>query len=173
MRKALSPAIRVASLKVRSFICVRLTCSVPSPKPRTYTGRFAVRDDSDVAQAVVQRGHRVADHDDERAAADGGAIDVARRDPERLADGGGRVLTRSKDAVDVRNFQSSITDSICHCVHVEAELALVRKGAHLVGFVDADDAGGVGEIPEIRQRAHPTPRETRKPTPPLRLPHTT
>src|SRR5204863_394790 len=110
-------------------------------------------DDGDVAQAVVQRGHRVADHDDERAAADGGAIDVARRDSERLADGGGRVLTRSKDAVDVRNFQSSITDSICHCLHVEAELALVRKGAHLVGFVDADDAGGVGEIAEICHRA--------------------
>src|SRR2546425_8439371 len=32
------------------------------------------------------RSHRVADHDDERAAADGGAVDVARHDADRLAD---------------------------------------------------------------------------------------
>src|SRR5207247_2759354 len=73
--------------------------------------------------------------------------------------GGGRCMrarTRSTPAVDVPNFQAIITDSICHCLHVEAELALVRKGAHLVGFVDADDAGGVGEIAEIGHRAHRT-----------------
>ena len=35
MPNALAPERRVASLKVRFFIWVRLTCSVASPAPRT------------------------------------------------------------------------------------------------------------------------------------------
>src|SRR5262249_32302369 len=41
MGKALAPDFLVASLKVRFFIWVRLTCSVASPAPRTYTGFLA------------------------------------------------------------------------------------------------------------------------------------
>src|SRR5438034_411350 len=89
MRNAFSPAIRVASLKVRSFIWVSITCSVDSPMPRTYTGFLAqsfARSDRDVAVPVVQGGRRVADLDDEGATAHRGAVHVARRDAERLAE---------------------------------------------------------------------------------------
>ena len=41
MANARSPEMRVASLNVSFFICVTLTCSVPSPMPRTHTGFFA------------------------------------------------------------------------------------------------------------------------------------
>src|SRR5438094_397724 len=90
MRNAFSPAIRVASLKVRSFIWVSITCSVDSPMPRAHAhagaAGLAVRDDRDVAEPVVQGGHRVADLDDEGATAHRGAVHVARRDAERLAE---------------------------------------------------------------------------------------
>src|SRR5262249_37528769 len=121
----------------------------------------------------MQGGHRVADHDDERAAADGGAVDVARRDAERLADGGRRVLTRREDAVDVRDLQSSVADRVGHGFHVQAQLTPVRQGAHLVRFIHADDAGHVGEIAQIGHGAHRTGWKSGRVTSSVSLENTT
>src|SRR5216117_3373187 len=53
--------------------------SAVSPRGHAHTGapRFAMGDHRHVAEAVVEGDHGVADHDDEGAAADGGAVDVA------------------------------------------------------------------------------------------------
>src|SRR5581483_1984128 len=109
--------------------------------------RLPVRDDGDVAQAVVQGEHRVADHDDEGAAAHGGAVDEARSDADRLRDGGGGVLARGEDAVDVGDLQAGVAHGVVDRLHVQRELTLAGQHADLVALVDAHDAG------RVRQRA--------------------
>src|SRR5205085_5214760 len=116
--------------------------------------RLAVRDDGYVAEAVVEGGHRMADHDDERAAADGGAVDVARHDAEGLANRGGGVLTGREDAVDVRDLQPGVAHGVGDGLDVQGELALVRQRAHLVRLVHADDTGDVRQIAQVRHGAH-------------------
>src|SRR5262249_14118200 len=92
-------------------------------------------------------------HDDEGAATDARAIDVARRDAERLADGGRRVLAGGEDAIDVADLEPRVPHGVPDGFHVQGELALVGERAGLVAFVDADDAGGV---PELFHAAPPT-----------------
>src|SRR6266404_3069908 len=75
---------------------------------------------------------------------------------QRLDDGGGGVLAGREDAVDVGDLQPGIAHGVGHCLHVQAQLALVRQGAHLVGFVHAHDAGDAGEVAQVGHGAHRT-----------------
>src|SRR2546429_278661 len=182
MRNAFSPARCVASLNVRSRIWVSMTCSVASPTPRTYTGflaqslarsarvsttaprahtdaraaRLAVRDDRDVAEAVVEGGQRVPDLDDEGAPAHGSAIHIARSDAERLAEQRGRVLAGGEDAVHVGDLEPGVADGVGDRLEVERELALPGEVADLVALVRADDADRIGERFQISHGGHRT-----------------
>ncbi len=106
-----------------------------------------MRDDGHVAEAVLQGGHRVPDHDDERAAADGGPVHVARLDAERLAERGGGVLARGEDAVDVLDLEARVADRVRDRFQVQGELARVRQGADLIALVHPHDAGDVAQFP--------------------------
>src|SRR5262249_4620641 len=88
------------------------------------------------------------------AAAHGGPVDVARRDAERLADGGGGVLAGGEDAVHVGDLEPGVTHGIGDGLDVQRELALVGQRAHLVGLVDADDAGDVREVLQVGHGAY-------------------
>ncbi len=73
---------------------------------------LAVGDHGHVTEAVVERRHRVLHHDDERAPADAGAVDIAGGDPERLAQQGRRVLTSREDPVDVAHLEAGVAHGI-------------------------------------------------------------
>jgi len=109
-----------------------------------------VADDGHVAEAVVERHHRVAHHDDERAAADRRAVHVARDHADRLADGRGRVLAGGEDPVDVGHLDAGVARGVRDRLDVQGELALSRQRADLVALVHADDADRVAEL------AHPS-----------------
>src|SRR5438477_3388610 len=100
---------------------------------------------------MVQRSRRVLHHDDEGAAAHAGAVDVAWRDPERLADERRRVLAGGEDAVDVARLQTGVAHGVGDGFQVEREHALPRQHADLVALVHADDTG------RVRQRLHRAP----------------
>src|SRR6202011_3981859 len=76
-----------------------------------------------------------------------GAVHVARLDPEGLAQGGGRVLARGEDAVDVLHLEARVADRVRDRFQVERELAHVRQGADLIALVHAHDAGDVAQFP--------------------------
>src|SRR5438445_88986 len=124
-----------------------MTCSLPSPAPRTYTGFFA--------EPMVERQHCVPDHDDERAASDRGAIDVAWHDADRLTDGRGRVLAGGEDPVDVGDLEPGVAHGVGDGLDVQGELTLPRQGADLVALVHADDADRVAELPHSSEVAPP------------------
>jgi hypothetical protein len=75
---------------------------------------------------VVERYHRVADHDDERAAANGRAVDVAGHDADRLADRRGRVLAGGEDPVDVGHLDPGVARGVGDRLDVQGQLALPR-----------------------------------------------
>src|SRR5947209_2982620 len=126
--------------------------------PRAHTdaraARLAVRDDRDVAEAVVEGGQRVADLDDEGAPAHGGAIHVTRSDAERLAEQRGRVLSGGEDAVHIGDLEPGVVDGVGDRLEVERELALPREVADLVALVRADDADRIGERVQISHGGH-------------------
>ena len=123
------------------------------PGPRA--AGLSVRDDRDIAEAVVQGGHRVPHHDDEGAAAHRGAVHVARLDAEGLAERGGGVLARGEDAVDVLDLEARVADRVRDRLEMQRELARVRQGADLVALVHAHDAGGVAQFPlPVGNRGH-------------------
>src|SRR5689334_2679869 len=66
------------------------------------------------------------------------------------------MLARREDAVDVRDLQSCIAHGVGHGLDVQRELALVGQRAHLIGFVDTDDARDVGELAKVGHGAHRT-----------------
>src|SRR5262245_65169502 len=105
-----------------------------------------MRDDRDVAEAVVQGGHRVAHHDDERAAAHRGAVHVTRLDAQRLPERGGRMLARGEDAVHVAHLEAGVADRVGDRLQMQGELAGVRQGADLVALVHPHDARAVAEL---------------------------
>ena len=123
----------------------------PHPRPP----RLPVRDHRHVAEPVVERGHRVTDHHDEGAAAHGGAVHVARRDAERLAEQRGGVLTGGEDPVHVGHLEAGVTHGVGDCFQVQGELALVRQDPDLVALVHADDAGGIRQCLHARPPAAP------------------
>src|SRR2546422_692602 len=88
------------------------------------------------------------------SAAHGGAVDVARGDAERLADGGRRMLAGREHAVHVGHLEPGVAHGVGDGFHVQRELALVGQRAHLVGLVHADDAGNIGEIAQVGHGAH-------------------
>ena len=84
----------------------------PRGDPDARAARLAVGDDRHVAEAVVQGEHGVAGHDDERAAAHRGAVDVARDDADGLGDGGRRVLPGGEHAVDVADLEAGVAHGV-------------------------------------------------------------
>ena len=102
-----------------------------------------MRDDGDVAETVVEGGHRVAHLDDEGAAAHGGAVHVPRGDAERFAEEGGGVLARREDAVHVGDLEPGVLHGVGDGLEVERELALAGQAADLVALVHPDDADGI------------------------------
>ena len=107
---------------------------------------LAMRDHRHVAQAVVQRHQRMTDHDDERAAADGGPIDVSRRDPQGFAQEGRGMLTGGEDAVDVGDLQPGIAHGVMDRLQMQRQLALVRQGADLIALVNAHNADCTAQL---------------------------
>lgn len=97
--------------------------------------RLAVRDHGHVAEAVVQGERRVADHDDEGAAPDGGAVHEARVHADGLGHGRGRVLARGEHAVDARDPEPRVAHGVVD--GLDRRLHAERPVEHLVGDGEA------------------------------------
>ena len=123
-----------------------------APRAHAHAGPagLAVGHHRHVAQVMVERGHRVAHHHDERAAPHRGAVHVARGHAEGLAEERGRVLARGEDAVDVAHLEAGVPHGVGDGLEVQGELALPGQRADLVRLVHAHDAGGVGERAQLR-----------------------
>src|SRR5262249_42947908 len=105
-----------------------------------------VGDHRTAEEPMIERRPRVADHDDERAAAPRCAVDAPRTDAERFPEQGGGVLARREDTVDVAEFQTRVAHGVADGLEVQAQLALPRQDADLVALVDANDADGIPEL---------------------------
>jgi hypothetical protein len=63
---------------------------------------------------MMQGSNGMLDQDHEGAPAHTRAIDIPRRDPQRLTEQGRRMLAGRKDAIHIRDLQSGISDRVGH-----------------------------------------------------------
>jgi hypothetical protein len=81
----------------------------------------------------------VFDVEEEGAAADLRAADEARPDAQVLRHGGGHVLARGEDRVDVALLQARVGERVVRRLHVERQGRLARQSPEFVRLGDAGD----------------------------------
>src|SRR5581483_5777098 len=126
---------------------------------------LAVGDQRDVADAGVDRRHRVLDVGDERAAADLRPVDVARADAHVLGGLGAHPEAGAEDGIDVVFFEPRIGERVPRRFGVERERGLPGELPVLVRLARADDRDAAAHAAEIaahagRKRGSATSAET-------------
>ena len=106
---------------------------------------LAVRDQRDIAVAGHDRGDGVAHMDHERAAAHGGAVDVARLDAEVFGDLVGD-RAGAEQAVDVGELESGVVERVARRLRVEREAGHAGQVPQVVGFGCAHDGDFVADL---------------------------
>src|SRR6266700_2847207 len=185
MAKAFSPERRVASLVDRLRIWVSITCSTPSPAPRTYTGFLAqslarsarVMTTAPPASVTRQMFKTLKGQTTGRESSTSCTVIGSRFLALGLRAAHLRVDTATcahcsrvvpyscmwrvvmrPNMVGAPPKPYGVPNGIVDGLHVQAQLALVGQRAELVALVDPDDAGGAGELShpgEVDHRAPP------------------
>ena len=104
---------------------------------------LAVRDEGDIAEALVDGGGGVAHMQHERAAANGGAVDPGGGDAEVVGDARGR-LARGGHAVDVAGHDAAVLHGVEGGIGVKLDLGEAGDAAELGGLGGSDNGDGTG-----------------------------